>query len=123
MSDPEALAGELYCYLTTTGRRSGRPREIEIWFHLQGEPGAGGTLYVLAESRGRANWVRNLRADPNVTVRIGDQVLAGRARIVEDAEEEMLARRALPNKYRASYSEDLTEWAETALPVAVDLQD
>jgi deazaflavin-dependent oxidoreductase (nitroreductase family) len=122
VSDADALAAERYCYLTTTGRKSGRPREIEIWFHLEGEPGAGGTIYLLAEGRGRANWVRNLRADPNVTVRIGDQVLAGRARIVEGSEEEMLARRKLPAKYRGSYSEDLTEWGETALPVAVDLQ-
>ncbi|MCE3267691.1 MAG: hypothetical protein K0S15_2400, partial [Solirubrobacterales bacterium] len=41
---------------------------------------------------------------------------------VEGSEEEMLARRKLPAKYRGSYSEDLTEWGETALPVAVDLQ-
>ena len=47
----------------------------------------------------------------------------GRARIVEGSEEEMLARRKLPAKYRGSYSEDLTEWGETALPVAVDLRD
>jgi deazaflavin-dependent oxidoreductase (nitroreductase family) len=123
MSDPGSIAGERYAYLTTIGRRSGRPREIEIWFHLEGEPGAGGTLYMLAEGRGRANWVRNLRADPNVTVRIADQVLAGRARIVEDAEEELMARRELPRKYQGSYSEDLTEWGETALPVAIDIQD
>ncbi len=110
------LAGERYCYLTTTGRSSGRPREIEIWFHLEGS-----TLYMLAEGRGRANWVRNLRADPAVSVRLGDQTFPGTARIVEDDEEEILARRALPAKYRESYSEDLTEWSETALPVAVDL--
>jgi len=110
------LAGERYCYLTTTGRSSGRPREIEIWFHLEGS-----TLYLLAEGRGRADWVRNLRADPAVTVRIGDQAFPGTARIVESGEEEMLARRELPAKYAKSYSEDLTEWGETALPIAVDL--
>ena len=32
--DP-AKADEDYCYLTTTGRISGRPREIEIWFALE----------------------------------------------------------------------------------------
>lgn len=110
------LAGERYCYLTTTGRVSGRPREIEIWFHLEGS-----TLYMLAESRGRANWVRNIRAHPGVTVRIGEETFAGTGRIVQDDEEEMLARRALPEKYRKTYSEDLTEWGETALPVAIDV--
>jgi hypothetical protein len=77
---------------------------------------------MLAEGRGRANWVRNLRADPAVSVRIADRTFPGTARIVEDPEEELLARRALPAKYRDGYSEDLTEWGETALPVAVDLE-
>jgi deazaflavin-dependent oxidoreductase (nitroreductase family) len=117
VSELADLAGERYCYLTTIGRVSGRPREIEIWFHLEGR-----ALYMLAEGRGRANWVRNLRADPAVSVRIADRTFPGTARIVEDPEEELLARRALPAKYRDGYSEDLTEWGETALPVAVDLE-
>ena len=33
---------EDFCYLTTTGRVTGLPREIEIWFALQ-----GATLYML----------------------------------------------------------------------------
>ena len=37
------LAKEDYCYLTTTGRVSGKPRKIEIWFMLQGS-----TLYMLS---------------------------------------------------------------------------
>lgn len=117
MSGLEELAGEKYCYLTTTGRKSGRPREIEIWFHLEGR-----TLYMLAEGRGRADWVRNLIADPGVSVRIADQAFGGTARLVEDSQEEAAARRALPAKYQQGYSEDLTEWSETALPVAVDLE-
>jgi len=52
--DP-ALAGEDYCYLTTTGRLSGEPREIEIWFSLD-----DGVLYMLAGGGRRANWVRNI---------------------------------------------------------------
>lgn len=118
MGEPDQLselAAERYCYLTTTGRKSGRPREIEIWFHLEGR-----TLYLLAETRG-ADWVRNIRENPSVSVRIADQGFAGTARVVEDPEEELMVRRALPPKYSESYSEDLTEWGQTALPVAVDL--
>ena len=115
MSDLDDLADEPYCYLTTTGRVSGKPREIEIWFHLEGR-----TLYMLAESR-RAQWTRNIRANPSVSVRIADQGFAGTARVVDDPEEDLIARRALPAKYQEGYSEDLTAWAEAALPVAVDL--
>ena len=30
------LAAEQFCYLTTTGRTSGEPRTIEIWFGTEG---------------------------------------------------------------------------------------
>jgi hypothetical protein len=35
----------------------------------------------------------------------------------------MLARRLLFEKYTPRYSGDLTSWAKTALPVAIDLED
>ncbi len=113
--DP-ALADEDYCYLTTVGRRSGRPREIEIWFGLDGE-----TLFLLSGGRDRSDWVRNLRADPRVSVRIADRVMEGRARIVDDPEEDQRARTLLVDKYGPRYSGDLSSWRADALPVAVDL--
>lgn len=111
-----ALAGEEYCYLTTTGRRSGRPHEIEIWFGLDGS-----TLYLLSGGRDRSDWVRNLRVAPEVSVRIGDARFAGRARIVDAPEEHATARRLLLEKYAPRYSGDLSDWGRNALPVAVDL--
>ena len=113
--DP-SLASESYCYLTTTGRVSGEPREIEIWFGLDGD-----TLYMLSGGRDRSNWVKNLIREPEVTVRLGDRSFAGRARIVSDGDEDARARRLLLEKYSPGYSGDLSEWGETALPVAVDL--
>ncbi len=110
-------ADATYVYLTTTGRRTGRPHTIEIWAAAH-----AGRLYLMAGGRERADWVRNLRADPAVQVRAGDEVRAGRARLVTDAAEEALARRLLAAKYQGwRAGEDLTEWARTALPVAIDL--
>jgi deazaflavin-dependent oxidoreductase (nitroreductase family) len=118
MTDPDpSLADESYCYLTTTGRVSGEPREIEIWFGLQGS-----TLYLLSGGRDRSNWVRNLIADPAVGVRIGDRSFDGRARIVDDPEEDSLARRLVLRKYSEGYSGDLSDYGRDALAVAVDLQ-
>lgn len=114
--DP-SLAEEQYCYLTTTGRVSGEPREIEIWFGLEGS-----TLYMLSGGRGRSNWVRNLIAEPRVEVRIADRTLAGLARVVEDPDEDERARRLLLGKYAGGYSGDLSGWGTSALPVAVDLE-
>lgn len=111
------FANEQYCYLTTTGRVSGKPRTIEIWFGLSGP-----ALYMLAGNGERAQWVRNLRKQPRVSVRIGEQAFPGQARVVTDAEEDALARRMLVAKYQPGYSNDLTNWGRTALPIAVDLE-
>lgn len=109
--------GESFCYLTTTGRVTGRPHEIEIWFSLVPKTR---TLYMLAGSGDRADWVRNLRGEPAVTVRVSGERLKGRARAVEDAEEDELARRLLVEKYERSPG-GLSNWRRRALPVAVDL--
>jgi deazaflavin-dependent oxidoreductase (nitroreductase family) len=110
------LADEPFCYLTTTGRNSGQPREIEIWFGL-----AGPTLYMLAGAGERSHWVRNILREPAVTLRIKDETFAGRGRVVElDSQEDRLARLLLVGKYRSS-KDDLASWGRTALPVAIEL--
>jgi deazaflavin-dependent oxidoreductase (nitroreductase family) len=114
--DP-AVAQEDYCYLTTTGRVTGEPREIEIWFALD-----GATVYLLSGGRDRSQWVRNLLRDPAVTVRIAGTTCRGRARIVEDADEDERARTLLVDKYAPGYSGDLDGWRRRALPVAIDLE-
>jgi deazaflavin-dependent oxidoreductase (nitroreductase family) len=108
-------ADQDYCYLTTTGRVSGKPREIEIWFALE-----AGRLYMLSGGGDRSHWVRNLQQDPAVTVRIGDVTRPGQARLVQDREEGELARRLLFDKYSSRYGGDLGNWRRTAQPVAVD---
>jgi deazaflavin-dependent oxidoreductase (nitroreductase family) len=114
--DFEGLAGEDFCYLTTTGRISGRPHTIEIWFALNRH-----TLYMLSGGMDRSDWVKNALHLPNVTVKIKDKVIAGKARLVKDAEEDALARRLVLEKYEKSSEDDLTEWSRSALPVAIDL--
>ena len=94
---------------------TGRPHEIEIWFALDGQ-----TLYMLSGGRERSDWVKNLQQTPEVTVRIADECFEGRARVVEDAEEDELARRLLVEKYERNPG-SLSNWRRTALPVAVDL--
>lgn len=115
--DPRDLAHEEFCYLTTTGRVTGRPHEIEIWFAL-GD--SGRTLYLLSGGRNRSDWVKNLRRYPEVTVRIDGQLFGASARIVEDEEEDELARLLLVAKYERNPG-SLANWRRTALPVAVDL--
>jgi hypothetical protein len=105
-----------YCYLTTKGRRSGGSHTIEIWFALH-----GGVVYLLAGGRDGSDWVKNLREDPTVGLRLGERDVICKGRFVDDPDEDALARRSLLEKYRPRYSGDLEEWARTALAVAIDL--
>ena len=67
-----------FLYLTTIGRRSRQPREIEIWFTER-----DGRYYLIAEHRWETHWVQNLVADPRVHVRVGREEFAARARVVD----------------------------------------
>jgi deazaflavin-dependent oxidoreductase (nitroreductase family) len=114
--DDGELADLDFCYLTTTGRTSTRPHTIEIWFGLH-----RGHVYLLAGDGRSSDWVRNLEANPTVGLRIGDRDLICHARIVEDPDEDALARRLLMEKYVRRGEADLEEWGRTALVVAIDL--
>ena len=111
------LASESFCYVTTTGRVSGNEHTIEIWFALRRD-----TIFMLSGGRERSDWVRNLQAEPHVSVRIGDRRFEGRARTSVTDDEDAWARRALVEKYQGGYGSDLTNWGRNSLPVAIDLE-
>ena len=66
----DALSIDMVVDITTTGRRSGDPRRIEIWCHLM-----DGQLY-LAASPGPRSWYANLYANPGVTLHLKADVKA-----------------------------------------------
>ncbi|MGH3112099.1 MAG: nitroreductase family deazaflavin-dependent oxidoreductase [Gaiellaceae bacterium] len=115
MTDGRPLADLDYCYLTTTGRRSGAPHRIEIWFAL-----VDGVVYLLSGGGDRSDWVRNLELSPDVVLEIGGEKRTTTARLVADRDEDELARRVVVEKYRPRYRADLDDWGKTSLPVAID---
>jgi deazaflavin-dependent oxidoreductase (nitroreductase family) len=72
--------------ITTTGRRSGQPRRIEIVDHV-----IDGRIYISGLPRPRTRaWIHNLAADPRLTVHLKTPVAAdvpATARIVTDETE------------------------------------
>lgn len=109
-------ASEPFAYLTTIGRRTGRPHRIEIWFAVQ-----DGRLYLLSGGRERSDWVRNLLANAQVTVELGDVMHAGVARVLQaGTAEDQRARELLVGKYREG--DNLDEWGRTALPVVIEFE-
>ena len=80
--------------ITTTGRRTGEPRRIEIVFHV-----FDGRLYISGQPSTRTRaWIHNLAADPRRIVHLkGPDVFAdlpATARIIDDPAE----RRAVLNQ-------------------------
>ena len=85
-SKRNSLGGEPYLYLTTSGRRSGLPREIEIWFTY-----CRGRFYLIAEYP-TSNWVQNLCVHPEVRIRVAGQEFSAKARIPSpESEPELLS--------------------------------
>ncbi len=84
-----------FLYLTTTGRKSGAPRQIEIWFVEY-----GGHHYIVSERREESQWVKNLHSCAQVYFSVGtrtaqETVLArspAHARVVDAAAEPALAK-------------------------------
>jgi deazaflavin-dependent oxidoreductase (nitroreductase family) len=67
--------------LTTTGRRTGLPREVLLPCERTAE-----SLIVISTYADRSDWMRNLRRDPRVRVTCAGWVLRARAEIVDDLE-------------------------------------
>lgn len=110
MPTPEQLGNLKYLYLTTTGRVTGEPREIEIWFVE-----SGGKFYVLAEHLHDTQWVKNIKRDSRVRVRIGDRNSEATARVLDynhDRRAWLTAQRLAKEKY---------DWGD-GLPVELTLK-
>ena len=88
MSTPDAgaLHRSQTIDLTTTGRRSGEPRRIEIYLHdLDGRLFISGTPYP----RKRA-WLLNVEADPHVVIHLKQEAtvdVPALARAIDDPDE------------------------------------
>ena len=91
--------------ITTTGRRSGEPRRLEIVFH-----NIGGRIYISGQPYPRKRrWILNLEADPHLTFHLKGKVkadLRATARVIDDESER---REILPHVARAWKRNDVDE--------------
>ncbi len=81
----DSLANKQVLHLTTIGRVTGVPREIEIWFVVCREK-----FYLFSERREAAGWVRNIRRSPKVSVRIDRCTIKAVARVLDCQEDQRL---------------------------------
>jgi deazaflavin-dependent oxidoreductase (nitroreductase family) len=104
----EALSRGHLVDITTTGRRTGKKRRLEIAFH-----NIDGRVYISGMPSPRCrNWLSNLDADPHFTFHLKGGVkadLPATARIIEDVEER---RAILPHVARAWRRNDVDRMVE-----------
>ncbi len=114
----QALERDRTIDITTTGRKTGRPHRIEIWFH-----NLDGALYITGLP-GRRGWYANLHANPELTFHLKGSAhadLPARARAIEDeAKRREVLERILE---RLGRSRDLEGWVGRAPLVEVELLD
>ena len=75
--------------LTTTGRITGAPRQIELWFALD-----DCRLYVLAEHSHNTQWVKNIIREKLVRVRLGRLEFEAEARLLDSDRDRDIRNRA-----------------------------
>ena len=80
----ERVLGIDWLLLTTTGRRSGRPHVVML--DAVGHDPATDTFYVQPADGRRADWVRNVAANPDVTVEVHGRRFAARVENVTGPE-------------------------------------
>ena len=89
--------------ITTTGRRSGEPRRIEIVFH-----NVDGRIYISGvPSPRKRRWLRNLEAEPQFTFHLKGKTRADLSAVARVIDDEAERRQVLPHIARAWNRNDL----------------
>ena len=115
-----ALENDLVIDITTTGKKTGRPRRKEIWFH-----NIGGELYITGTS-GRRDWYANMIANPEFTFHLKQSTradLPARATPVLDTarRQEVFQRIHEVSQSRRTMRMNVDEWVARSPLVHVEI--
>jgi deazaflavin-dependent oxidoreductase (nitroreductase family) len=116
-----ALANGLTCDITTTGRASGQPRRIEIWYFVVGE-----RVYITG-TPGPRDWYANLQAQPQFVFHVKEGAradLPARALLITDPTERrrIMGEVMRSNSWFRSQSYDLDAWVASSPLVEVQFE-
>lgn len=95
MADLTKYANNSTVKLTTTGRASGKPRTVTIWFVVAD----ANHVHVQHSSRAPAQWYKNLVKNPEVRLDFGDGPMTGRAVAVSDPSDATRIQKLFRSKY------------------------
>ncbi|MEN9934296.1 MAG: hypothetical protein RLZZ387_875 [Chloroflexota bacterium] len=117
-----AIEGGLTCDITTTGRTSGLPHRLEIWYFV-----VDGQVYITG-TPGRRDWYANLLTDPRLTFHVKEGAhadLPARATPITDPWERRRIMGAVMrgNAWFTEQEYDLEAWVTGSPLVAVTFKD
>lgn len=115
----QALAGGGLIDITTTGRRTGQPRRIEIVAHV-----IDGHVYISGMTRRqRRSWLANLEAEPRLIVHLKHCPvvdLPARARIVTDETERRVILADVARRWKRTDLDVMVAWSPLIEVVPAD---
>jgi deazaflavin-dependent oxidoreductase (nitroreductase family) len=103
--------------ITTTGRKTGEPRRIEVVFH-----NFDGRVFI-SGMPGRRSWLANLEADPDFVFHLKGPIkadLRARARVITDPTERRDVMAKIAQVWRRT---DLDRMVNTSPLIEVEFQD
>jgi deazaflavin-dependent oxidoreductase (nitroreductase family) len=111
------VASQKFIHLTTTGRRTGNPHTVELWFAV-----SGARVYLSHEGK-QTDWMMNIEKNGAVAFEIGGRHFGGKARWLEDTTSEAWTGKvALYEKYYGKATKEVIEdWFSLSKLLAVDL--
>ena len=117
----QALATDQVIDITTTGRKSGQPQRIEIWFHR-----VNGKYYITG-SPGRRHWYANVLAQPEMTFHLKQSSqadLPARAIPVTDTKEmQRILQGMSALKERVGAKELKNKWAKESPLIEIQFRE
>ena len=103
--------------ITTTGKKTGRPRRKEIWFH-----NLDGRLFITGLP-GRRDWYANLVARPEFTFHLKESVQADLSAVATPILEESRRREIIAEIFKKlEWDRDLDTWVAESPLVEVKLR-
>lgn len=92
-------------YLTTRGRKTGKPHTVEVWFAYAKE---SKKIYLSHEGK-HPDWMKNLEKDGRVKVKIGSLEFGATAKLVKEGESLELGKKSLYEKYYHHASKEIID--------------
>ena len=101
----ESVKDAKYIYLTTIGRKTGKPHKVELWFAY-----AASKIYLSHEGE-RTDWMKNLTKNRIVEVKIASLRFNASAKILKVGHARDIGSKALYEKYyKPAKKEVIDDW-------------